>query len=247
MRDGAGSAGRGDALTARGHLLALVQDGGLGPSGRLPAERALCDRWGIGRRSLRRALDALEAEGLIWRQQGKGTFAGHPPDPTGLLAAGIVGETTPAEVMEARLCIEPVLARLAAARATPDEIARLRGIAARVMQAEDRDETELWDGALHRRIATLAGNRPLLTAFAMLDEIRANPSWRGLRERARSPGTLRISDAQHHAIIDALAAGDGGAAEAAMRDHLATLAGNLERLAPAPATDNPPPAERDHA
>src|SRR5690606_41847884 len=66
------------------------------------------------RRSIRLALEALEAEGLIWRRQGKGTFAGSPPDPTGALAAAIVGDTTPADIMEARLALEPALAALCA-------------------------------------------------------------------------------------------------------------------------------------
>lgn len=223
-----------NSLLARQRLLALISSGDLGPEGRLPAERDLCERWNLGRRVLRRALESLEAEGLIWRQQGKGTFAGQPPDPAGQIAAGIVGATTPLEVMEARLCIEPVLARLAATRASPQDVGRMRELAARVVAAGDMDSTELWDGALHRLIARTAGNRPLLTAFAIMDEIRANPAWRDLRHRARTVMTLRVSDSQHRAIIDAIEAGDGPGAEAAMRVHLGTLSRNLERLSAGP-------------
>lgn len=216
-----------DTLEARGRLLALVQVGGLGLQGRLPPERELCERWGISRRSLRRALDALEAEGLIWRHRGKGTFVGQAPDPTGALAAEIVGETTALEVMEARLCLEPVLA---ARRARPEDVARMRALAGRVITAVDAESTELWDSALHRLIARVAGNRPLMTAHAMLDEIRASADWVGLRSRARSAARLKVSDDQHHAIIDAIEAGDTVAASSAMQAHLATLARNLEHL-----------------
>jgi DNA-binding FadR family transcriptional regulator len=230
MRDSDHSGDHANAAAARTRILALVEAGGLGPTGRLPSERALCAAWGIGRRAIRQALSVLEAEGVVWRQQGKGTFAGAPPDPTARLAAGIVGETTPAEVMEARLCVEPVLARLAALRATPADAERLKGIAERVARASDPDDVELWDGTLHRQIAELSGNRPLITAYGMLDEIRANPAWRGLRQRARSARTLRVTTTEHRRIVTAIGAGDGAAAEAAMRDHLTTLAAMLRRL-----------------
>lgn len=226
-----------NSLLVRQRLLTLIASGDPGPEGRLPAERDLCDRRAVGRRVLRRALESLEAEGLIWRQQGKGTFAGQPPDPAGQIAAGIGGETSPLEVMEARLCIEPVLARHAAARASAADVGRMRELAARVVAAADMESTGLWDGALHHLIARTGGNRPLPTAFSILDEIRANPGWRDRRHRARSAMTLRVSDSQHHAIIDAIEAGDGPGAEAAMRVHPGTLSRNLERQTAGSAPD----------
>jgi DNA-binding FadR family transcriptional regulator len=214
----------------RSRLLALIENGLTLRDGRLPTERDLCDTMSVSRRVVRRALDSLEAEGLIWRKQGKGTFAGQAPDPTQVLAAGIVGETNFMDVMQARLCIEPGLAGMAAERATPADIDRMRNLARRTLDSSDADSTELWDGALHRLIARTAGNAPLLTAFAMLDEIRSNAGWRSQRSKVRSVETLKISDHEHHAIIDAIEAGLPDRAEAAMRGHLTTLSDNLKRI-----------------
>ena len=96
----------------------IVSEGRLPSDGRLPTERQLAAELEAGRASVRRALDRLETEGLIWRRQGKGTFAGQPPDPTEELAAQIASDVDPLSAMEARLCIEPALADLCARRAT---------------------------------------------------------------------------------------------------------------------------------
>ena len=195
--------------------------------GKLPTERELCERLGVGRRSVRTALDALEAEGLIWRRQGKGTFIGQAPDPTAAIAAEIAGETDLLSVMEARIVIEPALAELCAYRATGEDVSRLRVLAERTAHASDAETTELWDGSLHRLIARVAGNRILMASFTLLDEVRMGDDWQTQRHRARNAETMALYDSQHRAIIDAIAARDGQAARAAMTTHLQTLQGNL--------------------
>ncbi len=219
--------GTDNSIAVRARLLQLINSGSLAPDGRLPSERELCEQFQVGRRAVRLALESLEAEGLIWRRQGKGTFAGQQPDPTGALAAAIVGETTPMEVMEARLAVEPILASLCARRALPDDIERMRHLARRTHEAHDPDSVELWDSALHRLIAQTAGNRPLMTMFSLLDEVRGTAGWRDLRAKARSLETLKVSDHEHHAIIDAIESGKAEAAHAAMHAHLSTLMQNL--------------------
>jgi GntR family transcriptional repressor for pyruvate dehydrogenase complex len=218
------------ARIVRARLQGMIENGRLPSDGRLPTERELSESMAIGRRAVRSAMESLLAEGLIWRRQGKGTFAGQAPDKTQMLAAEIVGETNFAEVMEARLCIEPTLAAMAARHSLPADIERMRNLARRTVEATDSESIELWDSALHRLIARTARNKPLLTAFSMIDEIRANEIWRGLRSKARSLETLKISDGEHHAIIDQIEAGNPKAAEDTMRTHLLTLATNLNRI-----------------
>jgi DNA-binding FadR family transcriptional regulator len=201
----------------------MISGGRLPSDGRLPAERDLAAELELGRRAVRRALEALEVEGLVWRRQGKGTFAGQPPDPAGLLAARQAGEADPMAVMEARLCLEPGLAALAARRAGPEDVARLRGLARRTSLAADAPQAELWDGALHRLLARIAGNPILLTTFSFLDEVRLGADWQARRHRARTPETQALYDRQHGAIVDAVARAEPDAAERAMREHLMAL------------------------
>ena len=214
--------------TTLNQLRRLVDTGGIDPSGRLPTERTLCQRLGVGRRELRSALETLQTEGLIWRRQGKGTFIGQPPDPTGVLAADIAPATDALSVMEARMCIEPVLAGLCAQRAAADDVARLRHITARIGKEPGAESTEIWDGAFHRLIARAAGNQILLTAFSLVDEVRIRKDWVKARDRARSAEIIDLYHRQHDAIIRAIELGDAEAARAAMTDHLTHLKRNLE-------------------
>jgi GntR family transcriptional repressor for pyruvate dehydrogenase complex len=225
-----------DLHAVRGRLFGLINSGAYGPHGRLPPERHLSAQFGVSRRTVRRVLEALAAEGLIWRHRGKGTFLGQPPDPTGPLAAEIVGETRPLEIMEARLCIELQLAALCAGRAGADDVDRMRRLARRVFSTQDLDLVEFRNGVLHRRIARAAGNKPLLTSFSLLDEIRASGAWRELRARARSIERLSESDRRRQAIVDAIATAQPEAAAAAMRTHLETLSGNLGMIVAQPAS-----------
>ena len=144
------------ANLVQARLLGMIEQGGLPADARLPTERDLSEKLGVGRSSVRLALEALMAKGLIWRQQGKGTFAGQPPDKTQVLAAEIVGETNFAEIMAARICIEPTLAAMSARNVLPADVTRMRALASRALEATDADSIELWDGSLHRLIAQLA-------------------------------------------------------------------------------------------
>jgi GntR family transcriptional regulator len=64
------------AQEVRAKILALVSAGAEGD--RLPPERELAVEWGVARMTLRRALDELVTEGLVVRQQGRGTFVARP-------------------------------------------------------------------------------------------------------------------------------------------------------------------------
>lgn len=222
---------QGNSNYALEKLRALLQSDSLDADGKLPTERTLSEILGVSRRSIRRALEVLEAEGRIWRRQGSGTFAGKRPDGWSNHVDSIIADTDLMEIMEVRLRVEPQLAQLAAIRAKAADIERMYDLVKKIYESTDADGRELWDGALHRQIAQCAGNSFFLTIFDVINRVRQDEAWQAIRERARSASRTReVTHGQHTAIVDAIAARDPGKAGEAMRQHLLTLQESLVRI-----------------
>lgn len=214
-----------NSSTALEQLRGLIHQYESTPGTPLPTERELAEMFGVGRREIRRALDVLEEEGRIWRKQGKGTFTGPTAPASPVALQGLVQQTNMLEVMESRLQIEPGLARLAALRASPEQLALMQRMLERIdnVSAEDPDLNELWDSAFHRAIAEAAGNRLLLGLFDTLDAVRREPAWHHLRELARTPAKIDRYNDHHHRIMQAIRDRKPAAAAMAMREHLLDL------------------------
>ena len=222
---------QGNSNYALEKLRTLLQSDSLDADGKLPTERTLSEILGVSRRSIRRALEVLEAEGRIWRRQGSGTFAGKRPDGWSNHVNSIVADTDLMEIMEVRLRVEPQLAQLAAMRAKAADVDRMYDLVKKIYESTDADGRELWDGALHRQIAQCAGNSFFLTIFDVINRVRQDEAWQTIRERARSVSRTReVTHGQHTAIVEAIAARDPGKAGEAMRQHLLTLQESLIRI-----------------
>jgi GntR family transcriptional repressor for pyruvate dehydrogenase complex len=232
-----------------GVLRKLLQDHADTPELPLPTERSLAARLGVSRRVIRQALGELEAEGKIWRRQGKGTFIGPAPSSSAPTLSRLASRTNFYEIMEVRLHIEPSIASLAAHRASAEQIAMIRKLAERVAAAGLDTEPatlERWDSAFHRSLAEAAGNRLFLDLFEVIDKIRYDASWQSTRARARTPDGKMRSAQQHLDIAEAIAMRDATRAAAVMRQHIAShqeallKAMNIEQGTTAPLASSSP-------
>jgi len=219
----------GSSNSALEQLRQLIQQHSEQSDASLPTERELCQRFAVGRREIRRALDVLEEEGRIWRKQGKGTFIGPKAPAQPLILQTLPEQSNLFEVMEARLQIEPGLARFAAMRATREQVALLQRLVERSRTSgnDDEDQIELWDSAFHRAIAEAAGNRLLLGLFDAIDAIRRDKRWQALRKQARTQDRLDSYDDHHRLIVDHIAAHRPQDAARVMREHLLLLQQSL--------------------
>ncbi|WP_028932383.1 FadR/GntR family transcriptional regulator [Pseudonocardia spinosispora] len=201
-----------------------ARDGTLGPGSKLPTERDLVERLSAPRSAIRRALDALEAEGLVVREVGRGTFRTEvitgPSD-------GAPSDTSPAEIMQVRLALEPSVAAIAARVATQADLERIQQCLVAGGKTDDFEGFEAWDARLHRAIAGAAHNGLLLNLFDVMNTARALPVWGSLKRRTSTPERRRCYHAEHTDIVEALGDRDPDGARAAMLTHLRNVSDNL--------------------
>jgi DNA-binding FadR family transcriptional regulator len=189
---------------------------------RLPPERELADAVGITRSRLRAVLKKLVDEEVIWREVGNGTYFGERPllSTAGNRNADVADLTNPFEVMEARLLLEPELARLAAFRARGENVAELELCLQKMTESESRTDWMFWDRRFHRAIGR-AANSALLAIF--LDIVQSNMdrgTWGELSDKLHRHSNLEGSTADHLAILSPIKNRNPAAAYNAMKIHL---------------------------
>ncbi len=215
---------------AHANIVAAITGGEFKPGERLP-EVDLARRLGISRGPLREALGRLEGR-LVTR--------------TPRIGFSVISLTRRDldELLALREALEGMTARLAAARLTDPELRALRALMARHGKAPPPDGERYiarpLDDEFHARIAHAAGNARI--EAILFQSLYFQLQLYRFRGSAR-PGGAATALAEHHRILDALAAHDPDAAEAAMRDHLRRAAPCY--AAPSCASDDetkePPP------
>lgn len=184
---------------------------------RLPPERELAAILGLTRNKLRTGLDRLEADGLIWRHVGKGTYIGARPTKNGKRHA-ISEVTNPREIMEARFAFEPELTRLAAFHGTARDFADMDRCVEKMFSAMRWELWEQFDTELHRCIARAAHNELLFEMFEVMADLKT--IWGRLRREPDMPQRVQRSTQEHADIVRALRERDPDGASKLMRKHL---------------------------
>lgn len=195
---------------------------------RLPPERVLAAELGVTRANLRNALDVIASEGLVWRQVGRGTFIGARSVINLSEVHYLSSITRPDEISDARLIIEPELARLAALNSNARDLRELRLCNSRCRSASDWHAFEAWDNRFHYAIAVATRNKLLMTVFETLNAVRRSPVWRTERETAGPTKAYPTPD-QHQAIYEAIKRRDPEGAAEMMRVHLGSVQSRLIR------------------
>jgi DNA-binding FadR family transcriptional regulator len=216
------------ARRIREFIVNAAANGTLAPGAKLPTERELAKRFSTPRNAVRKTLTQLEAEGSITRHVGRGTFlAGAPARTAGPLQAESLSHTSPAELMEARLRIEPAVAELIVTNATPADFERMETCLDKAERASTLDEFELWDAALHQALATATHNRFVIRVMELVTAVRDQGEWGKLKDRIVTPERRLAYQQEHRAIVRALKARDAERARHAIVSHLQHARRNL--------------------
>jgi DNA-binding GntR family transcriptional regulator len=193
---------------------AIVQ-GSLLPNERL-IELDLAQRYSVGRAAIRTALARLEQEALVEREPNRGA------------RVRAISANEAVEMLEARAALEGLAAGFAARRATDTDIAALRGLCTAMQQQLDAGElvdfSDL-NSQFHSLLLRIADHTTIARLLERLHAQHVMFQYRMVLMAGRAAHSL----AEHHIIVDAIAAHDADAAEAAMRTHLLHAADTLRQ------------------
>jgi DNA-binding GntR family transcriptional regulator len=186
-------------------LRAMIVDGRLPPGSRV-GQAELADALGISRGSGREALRRLAGDGLVEFEVNRGFFVAD------------LGLDRVLERLEARLHLEPVLARLAAERRTDADLSALRRSIEGERTARTAAAAHDASRAFHMAVATATRNAALVR---LIDSLWIADVGRRLLARRRTQPDWQEADvAEHLELLGAIEARDGDRAETLMREHV---------------------------
>ncbi len=184
-------------------VLEAIDQGTYRPGDRL-VESDLADRFGVSRTPIREALQRLETQGVVTRDGRSLVVSSLDHDQLG-------------ELYVVRAELEGLAARLAAQHAAPEEVRVLWEMARRDRDLVDRPEPlARANKRFHRQIHLASHNRYLIQQLEMVHRSMALMATTSLAAEGRGAKALE----EHDAIIRAIEARDGAAAEAAIRAHI---------------------------
>lgn len=219
------------------HVRDLVVRGKFRPGQRLPTERELVRDTGVSRTSVRAGLQVLAAKGLLVIRHGSGTFvADGPPmldsEPLSVLAA--LHGFTRQQMFEARRTLEVSIARMAAERRAPAQLAAISDAVTGMFAAcEDPQAFLVEDIRFHAAVGTASGNPILASVVEMISAM----FYEQRRQTADRRRDLRpVADVHWH-IYQAIRDREAGRAAHLMSEHLihAEKAQEAEEPVPEPS------------
>jgi len=200
----------------------MIAQGVYGQGDLLPSEKELIQLTGVSRITVREALKGLAEVGIIETRRGKGSFV--RVDSASLRPDMVTSEERSAyrqrflASTQARLLVEPEIARLAAKNASPEDIAALEAL---LQRKNNPSRGERCFDEFHIAVARAAGN-PVLVDFIrqMVSEEQKGLSSFSLpmpENQKRASGSLRD---QHQKILSAIRDGDGEFAYFYTKEHI---------------------------
>jgi GntR family transcriptional repressor for pyruvate dehydrogenase complex len=201
-------------------IIDLINCGSLQPGDKLPSERALMDQLNVSRSPIREALRSLSLIGLLETRPGDGTYVSEhlTPSLVGHVDWSVLMDREDIfEWLEVREPLEIQAARLAAERATAEDVLRLEEALTAYHECAD-DEEQMVESEIrfHQTIAEIGGNETLRQLMTVL-----YTTYRRLVLQQRFRFAVRNRFALgHREICEAIRAGDGEAARKAMEHHL---------------------------
>ncbi len=206
-------------------IIAAIKRGDYPVGSKLPSENELAERMGVSRPTIREALSALTAVGLIESKPGSGNYVRNPSDALEQeLFLLIEDEASCLEIMEARELLEPPLAALAARKRTPEHVEKLRSIHSELKELAKTDDFDSYfskDKEFHLALVEASGNTLLAAVLTPLVNTMDQKLYREFTRDYYFKNRLGLEEVAslHDEILEAVAAGKSALAARKMREH----------------------------
>jgi DNA-binding FadR family transcriptional regulator len=197
----------------------IVIERRLAPGEKLPNEVDLARELGVSRTTLREALRALAAQGVLESHRGRGTFVAHQADRLNDFGFSQLDQVRGQlrDLFELRQIFEPSAARLACQRATDQEraeiLARGREVEQCIQAGQDRTDA---DRAFHAAIVRATHNEYMMRLLPTISQAVETAVETSQQSQQLAEDTRR----DHALIMDFFEKGDALGAEHAMAIHL---------------------------
>ena len=196
---------------------------------RIPTERDFSTNSGLSRSTVRRVLAGLKQRGLITQTVGSGTYVSD--DALQLLGnlahAEVPHSISPAELMGARLVLEPAIIEMVIANANSGDFDRMDECCSKAEAATTLEDFERWDSMLHEVIAAAAHNSFIANVFRLMNQARSEAEWGMLKRRSATPERRLHYQEEHRALVSALKQRDVVLAKALSAAHLLHVRQNM--------------------
>jgi DNA-binding FadR family transcriptional regulator len=185
---------------------------------RLPAERNLAEEFGVSRGTIRSVLEILEQQHLVTRQIGSGTYVSHQETTNQQEISSI---TSPIEMVEVRIAIEPQMVRLAIANASSRDLEQMRDALKQCETCDgDPEKFARADTAFHMALAHCSRNKLMYWLYERISEVRRHSQWRSMKSKLLTPERMDYYNGQHRVLYEAIASRDTSRAVQLIKDHL---------------------------
>lgn len=203
-------------------LKKAIADGQYQPDERLPPERELADHFGAARNTVRQALNLLEKDGLVIRRAGSGTYIQTAFVEPGLPSLREIAEiTSPVELIDVRIAIEPVIVQMASANATSRDVDEIERHLNELEDARgDYDRFSIADETFHMAIAQATRNPLFVWIYAGVNDVRGHENWDKMKKSVLSVTEIETYNSEHRQLWDAIAHRDSQRAKQLMISHL---------------------------
>ena len=185
---------------------------------RLPSERDLAERFSAARGTVRAALVQLEQANLVRRKYGSGAFVAYN---NRFDQEDIAEETSPLDLIETRLAIEPHVVKLVVTNANNRDLKKLQQALAHVLASgADPNAFSTADEAFHLMLAHCSQNPLLIWMYQRINDIRAHSQWSERKNNILSPEKITQYNRQHTDLLRLIVRRDMEGAARAMTTHL---------------------------